>query len=471
MDSRISARVLTKALGGWRTREPAYEALADGIRLLCLDGRVAAATALPAERELATALGLSRTTVATAYRSLRETGHITSLRGSGSITQPVGRRPPGRVDASPGAIDLQQASPSAWPGLAGIIAEVAADAAALVARPGYDLTGDPDLRRAIADRYTERGLATTAEQILVTAGAQAGIDLVADTLLRRGDRAVIETPTYPHAAESLRAAGARLVGVPVSCEDGWDLDRAVQAFERSEPAMAYLMPAFQNPTGRTMTDAEQVRISVAAARAGAVVVVDDTTAELALDDAARPDLTLPSAEVRIGSLGKIVWGGLRIGWVRTDPETIRLLVAARPRRDLGTPDFEQAVAARLLRRMPEILVQRAGLLRDGRDALAAALRTRLPEWQIPDVHGGVALWVGLDAPLSGPLVLAARDEGIYLSAGGRFGIDGGHEARLRVPFTAPPADLTRAVEVLAELWPDIRARAPRVEVDMLDAVV
>lgn len=95
MDSRITARSLAAALGGWRTREPAYEALADGIRLLCLDNRIAARTALPAERELAAALGLSRTTVATAYRSLRDTGHIESLRGSGSVTLPQSGREPG----------------------------------------------------------------------------------------------------------------------------------------------------------------------------------------------------------------------------------------------------------------------------------------------------------------------------------------------------------------------------------------
>ena len=89
MDSRISARALSLALGGWRSREPAYEALADGIRLLCLDGRIAARTALPAERDLAVTLGLSRSTVATAYRSLRNSGHIASVRGSGSVTLPA----------------------------------------------------------------------------------------------------------------------------------------------------------------------------------------------------------------------------------------------------------------------------------------------------------------------------------------------------------------------------------------------
>src|SRR6478736_10182310 len=105
VDSRISARALSAALGGWRTREPAYEALADGIRLLCLDNRLAPRTVLPAERELAAALRLSRSTVTAAYRSLRDTGHIASLRGSGSVTLALQRRDPGSHATGEGAID------------------------------------------------------------------------------------------------------------------------------------------------------------------------------------------------------------------------------------------------------------------------------------------------------------------------------------------------------------------------------
>ncbi|MBZ6372886.1 MAG: PLP-dependent aminotransferase family protein, partial [Microbacterium hominis] len=319
MDSRIGARALAAALGGWRTREPAYEALADGIRLLCLDNRLAVRTLLPAERELAAVLGLSRTTVATAYRSLRDSGHIQSLRGSGSVTLPRPQREPGRVSVSGDAIDLQQASPSAWPGLAGVMSEVATDAATLVARAGYDIRGSLPLRSAIAERYTALGVPTGAEHVMVTSGAQAAIRLLAETLLRRGDRALIETPTYPHAAEALRAAGARLVGVPVTTAAGWDVDRATQAFARTTPALAYLMPRFQNPTGRTMTGREEAAFADAGRRAGTTLVIDETTGELAIDAAVGPAFTTADV-VRVGSLGKTVWGGLRVGWIRADED-------------------------------------------------------------------------------------------------------------------------------------------------------
>ncbi|MFF2632098.1 PLP-dependent aminotransferase family protein [Microbacterium sp. NPDC058021] len=476
MLSRISARALTAVLGGWRTREPAYEALADGIRLLCLDNRIAPRTALPAERELASALGLSRSTISAAYRSLRESGHIESVRGSGSITVALGRRGAGRVRAAPDALDLQQASPAAWPGLAGVMAQLIADAPTIVARAGYDVLGSRALRAAIAEDYTARGIPTDRSQIMVTTGAQSAIHLIAGVLVGRGEPVVLETPTYPHAADAFRSAGARLIGVPVTTADGWDLDRAAQVFARSMPTAAYLIPRFHNPTGRTMTPGEQEAFLVAAERAGSLLVLDETTADLSIETTtAEPAFAAAAATapdvIRLGSLGKTVWGGLRVGWIRADADIIARLVAARPARELGTPEFEQALATALFPHMPEIRAQRAAVLRQGRDALAEALARRLPEWDVPHVNGGVSLWVGLGAPLSSSLVLRARAEGLLLSTGARFSLDGGHERHLRLPFTSTPEQLVHAVDVLAQAWERARGDAPAGYVEALEAVV
>ncbi|MCP2636730.1 PLP-dependent aminotransferase family protein [Microbacterium sp. HD4P20] len=474
MDSRISARALSAALGGWRTKEPVYEALADGIRLLCLDNRLAPRTALPAERELAGALAASRSTVAAAYRSLRDSGHISSLRGSGSVTLPLGRHDLGRAAAADGTIDLQQASPPAWPGLAGVMGDVAQSASTLVARVGYDVLGRIELREAIARHYERRGIPTRPDEVLVTTGAQSAIHLVASVLLGRGDRVLVETPTYPHAVDALRRAGSRPVGVPVTTEDGWDLDRAEQAFARTLPVMAYLMPDFHNPTGRSMTPEERDLFLLAGERAGSVLVLDETTSELDIDrGAVAPGFATaePGTVVRVGSMGKTVWGGLRVGWVRAEGDLIRRLVAARPAQDLGTPEFEQAVVTRLLDDLDGILAQRSSLLRSGRDALVSALAEHLPEWRVPAVNGGVSLWIELNAPLSSAVVIDVRSRGVLLSAGPRFSVEGGHERHLRVPFTAPPEELVRAVRELAQSWRSVRAGAPATAVDRVGAVV
>lgn len=473
MDSRVSSRTLSTALGGWRSREPAYEALADGIRLLCLDNRLAPRTGLPAERDLATALGVSRATVASAYRSLRDTGHIASLRGSGSVTLPLPRRTPA-IGSANGLIDLQQASPAAWPGLAAAFAETAADVPSLAARPGYDLIGSDRLRAAVAALYSARGISTTVDQIMITAGAQSAIHLLASVVVGRGDRVVMETPTYPHAADAFRQAGARLVGVPVTTETGWDIDRLIQAFERTAPVAAYLMPDFQNPTGMSMTASDRATTLDAAQRAGTLLVLDETTADLDIDRGPRePGFLEADADlvVRIGSLGKTVWGGLRVGWIRAAAPVLRRLIAARPARDLGTPEFEQAVAARVLSQYPDVIAQRADLLRRGRDAAAAQLAERLPQWSAPRVHGGVSMWVALDAPLSAALVMQARSAGVLLSAGPRFSLDGGHERHLRVPFTADTATVVRAIHILAAAWRHVIDGAPPIDRGAIDAVV
>ncbi|WP_345750415.1 MocR-like transcription factor YczR [Microbacterium rhizophilus] len=476
VDSRLSARALDVLLGPWRTREPAYEALADAIRLLCLDNRIAPRTALPAERELAARLGLSRTTVAAAYRSLRASGHIESVRGSGSITRPLGRRDLGRVAGDEQSIDLQQASPAAWPGLAAVYAEAAMDAPSVVARAGYDVSGRRGLREAIARRYAERGLPTDPSQIMITNGAQSAISLLATLLVARGDRVLLETPTYPHAAEAFARQGARLVGVPVVGGAGWDLERAEHAILRSRPSALYLMPDFHNPTGESMSLETRVRIADLARSVGALVIVDETTAELGVDRVISPvpfaAATGGDGVVTLGSLGKTVWGGLRIGWVRADVDMIRRLTAARPATDLGTPEFEQAVAERLMPAMPEILAQRSALLRAGRDTVVGVLRREVPEWDVPEVPGGVALWMGIGAPKSSALTLAARRRGLLLSAGPRFSVGGGHERHIRVPFTAPAPVLERAAALLVDAWHDVAdMRFETGETVPLDAVV
>ena len=166
-----------------------------------------------------------------------------------------------------------------------------------------------------------------------------------------------------------------------------------------------------------------------------------------------------------------MWGGLRLGWVRADGDLIRRLVAARPAHDLGTPEFEQAIATRLLSCFEDVVAQRSSLLRAGRDTVADALRAALPSWHVPDVHGGVALWIELDAPLSSALVMQARSRGVLLTAGPRFSIEGGHDRHLRVPFTAPPEEMRRAAETLAGAWADVRAGAPSSMVVSADAVI
>ncbi len=471
----VSSRALGVLLDSWRaSSSPGYAALADRIRLLVLDGRLSVGTRLPSERDLATHLGVSRTTVAAAYAALRDAGHVTSLRGSGSVVRLPDQarvrstRPPAEGDV----LDFTKAAMPAVDGIAEAAQRAAGRLGAYLSEPGYDTVGRPVLREAIAARYRARGLETSADQIVVTLGAQHAIALLARVLVGRGDRAVVETPGYPHAFEALRAAGARLAPVSVTVEDGWDESALLQTLRRTSPPVAYLMPDFHNPTGATMPEAQRVRVLEAAADEGTIVIADETMAELVVGGprgaspagaGARP---LPMAAygpaVTIGSVGKSLWGGLRIGWIRAERPLVERLVRARSAGDLGTPVLEQLIVADLLGDMDGVLEARSRQLRHGRDRLVAGLRSAFPGWSVPSPAGGLTTWVGLGAPVSSQLVLAARRHGLLLAAGPMFGVDGAFERFLRVPYSYPDDETDRALAALAAAWDGIDGvQAPR----------
>ncbi len=311
----------------------------------------------------------------------------------------------------------------------------------------------------------------------MTVGAQQAIALIARTFLSRGDRALVELPTYPHATEALRLAGARLLPITVTPpddaphalgpdgrepaeDDGWDADAAEQAIRRASPALAYLIPDFHNPTGASMSPATRERILTAAAAHGTVVVGDETTADLDID---RPGeyLPLPTYAHRnagdppvllIGSASKSLWGGLRIGWIRAERPLIQRLIAAKPSTDLGTPMIEQLVVARMLPQAAEILEERRVQLASGRETVRRLAGEVFPEWRIPRLHGGLAAWIGIGAPVSSSLALAARNHGLLIAAGPRFGLDGAFERFLRVPITYSEDETRRAFAALERAW-------------------
>lgn len=460
----LSARALALLMVDWRGSGPAYLALADRIRLLVLDGRIPLGTRLPAERELASHLGLSRTTVSAAYAELRDTGYLESVRGSGSTA----RLPhDSSIDLdllADAPLDFSKASLPALPAVAEAAVAAADRLPSFLGDSGFDPFGLLVLRRAIADRYTQRGLPTDPEQLMITVGAQSAIHLVARTLLGRGDRAIVESPGYPHAFEALKAAGARLVPVAVTTDEGWDTAGLEQAFQRTSPTLAYLMPEFHNPTGRTMDEATRASVAELAAREGTTLVIDETMTGLGLDGQPRPaPFPVTPGVVVIGSVGKSIWGGLRIGWVRAERDLIQRMARVRFASDLGTPILDQLVVAELVPDYEQILAGRRAYLRQGRDHLAKRIRQQLPEWRMPHVEGGIVAWVNIGAPLSSQLALAARTEGLVIGAGPRFGLDGVFERFLRIPFGMPADQLDRGVDALAAAWNAVTRRGIRLD--------
>ncbi|MEU5901609.1 PLP-dependent aminotransferase family protein [Streptomyces venezuelae] len=459
VDRRLGSRQLAQLLTGTVGERPGYRALASGVRTLLLDGRVPLHTRLPAERELASALGVSRATVTAAYDVLREGGYALSRRGAGTWTElPQGQRPSSvaAFPAGDGVLDLAVAAPGAPEAeLGAALAAAGAMLAEHAPTPGYHPYGIPELRTAVAERFTRRGLPTLPDQILITTGAQHALSLTLALLGRPGDRVLVENPSYPNALDAIRGAGLRAVPVPVT-EDGWDPGLVESSLRQAAPRLAYLVPDFQNPTGALMPREQRVRVLETVRATGTWLLIDETIADIALDTP--PPAPFASLAphgageqvVTVGSLSKTHWGGLRIGWVRAGSRLITELATKRVPSDMSTPVIEQLVALHLLRGMDDVLRERLPRLRAQRDALAASLARHVPEWRWQVPPGGLSLWVDLGRPIASSLARAVLAQGVRIEGGSRFGADPGtHEHRLRIPYTLS-ADLSeQAVRRLA----------------------
>ena len=463
MTRTVSASRVAQLVAGF-DRHPAYAGLAAGLRVAIGDGRIPHDTRLPSERELTAALSVSRTTVTRAYAELREQGYAVARQGAGTFTRiPGGRARTLDRALSPRAeseatIDLNCAASSAPPGVAAAYAAAVAALPAYLSGHGYFPAGLPELQAAIARSYDARGLPTEPDQIMVTAGALAAGAVAAHTLVRPGDRVLVESPVYPNAPRAFARAGGRLVPAPVD-DAGWDIDQLTTTIGRARPRAAYFIPDFQNPTGHLMSDADRAVAARALAESGTVVVVDECLQQLRLDSTEEPrPLAAHVTEaggtaLTVGGASKAFWGGLRIGWLRAPTDWLAPLTEARLTLDLGAPVVEQLALLSMLDHADDTLAHQRDRLRGQRDTLAAALTAALPDWRFRLPQGGLALWCELPAPLAVPLAEEAERRGVLVSPGPVFAPEGGFASRVRIPFTRPEAELHQAVEALADAWP------------------
>jgi DNA-binding transcriptional MocR family regulator len=462
----VSAARLAALSAGATSTSPAYRGLSDAIRLLVADGRVPAGTRLPSERSLTAALGVSRTTVTRAYAELRDRGYLTSRQGSGSVAALPGS--PTRAtgapltpgDAAEGMIDLTCAAMSAPPGTSQAYEAAIEELPAYFDGTGYHPLGLPALREAIARRYCERGLPTTSDQVMITAGALGALALAGRTVLAPGDRVLMESPSYPNAIATMRAAGARLVALPMD-PTGWDTESVVAALRQTAPRAAVLIPDFHNPTGALMGEAQREDVGAALTRTRTVPIIDETVAELPASAELRmppPLAAFAPGAITVGSSSKVYWGGVRAGWIRAPREMMPALIETRLALDLGAPVLEQLVLRHLMGRHAEIVAHRQHHLATSRGALVAGLRDRLPQWSFTVPDGGLALWCELPEPLSTATTVAADSHGLLLAAGPRFAVESGLERFLRLPFTQAVPTLVDAVDRLGAAWDDAQSQ-------------
>ncbi|MEP6791382.1 MAG: PLP-dependent aminotransferase family protein [Ramlibacter sp.] len=291
-------------------------------------------------------------------------------------------------------------------------------------------------------------------QVLITTGSQQGLDLVAKVLIDAGSRILVETPTYLGALQAFTPMEPEVVSV-ASDEGGIAIDDLAAKAEGAR--FLYLLPNFQNPTGRTLDEARRAALSRRAAELGLPIVEDNPYGDLWFD--APPPLPLtarnPQGCLYLGSFSKVLAPGLRLGFLVAPEMLYPKLLQAKQAADLHSPGFNQRMIAEVMkdgfldRHVPTI----RALYKSQRDAMLAALKREMAgidvQWNTPD--GGMFLWARLPHGMSAiDLLPKAVDKGVAFVPGAAFYADNADPRTLRLSFvTASVEQINTGVAALA----------------------
>ena len=460
-----------------RTARPLYSHLVTLLEGAISRGDLPSGARVPPERELAQRLRISRTTVVSAYRELESRGLLRGYVGRGTFVcaapEPSGAPFAWRGKIASAALrssdstlrdTLRNSSDARLLSLAAgepaidcfptaafqqaIDRALKRDARAVW---GHGPTeGQPVLREAIADRF-----GVPAESVLVLAGAQQGLDLLARCLVDPGDAVILDRPGYLGAIQSFRAAGAKLIG--------WDVFRAdVDELEdlilRYRPKLIFTNPTFQNPTGVTLPIRTRREILKLAERYRVPIVEDGTYRELFFADAPPPSLRELDGQnlvIHLNTFSKVMAPGLRLGWLSAAPSIVDQIALIKQRLDPYTQNLAQLAMARLIREgsfdahlktLRSEHARRCG-------AVVASIQRHVPPMSLRfnRPSGGLYLWCrllpGLDARALLDRALAA---GVAFVPGHAFYPDAAGDSEIRICFSSVlPSAIDDAVKRLA----------------------
>lgn len=486
------------------SRVPLARQIRSHFERLIRQGVLAADVKLPASRDLARRLGVNRATVTAAYEELVSEGLARAHVGQGTFAaalQPKSEIPQDNVLSGldwsglfskssqlalmearrrelgpltrpgPGLISFAGGMPDS--GLFPIEAfrqvlnrVIRAEGQQLLQY--YPVGGYPPLRQFVARYLLRFGVEARPEEILIVNGSQQGLDLIARVLLDPGDFVAIEEPSYPRAIQVFRAFGVQLLPIPQG-EDGLRLDVLERVLGRHAPKLLYCQPSAHNPTGYTMSPGARHGLLGLAARHRVPVVEDGFDGSLYFE--ARPPgplkaLDAGGAVIYIGTFSKILFPGLRLGWLVAPPPLLERLEVAKQLCDIHTSPLIQAAVFQFCqrRRLERHLARCVAEYGRRRALLLSSLESRMPKgvtWTVP--HAGFSLLVtlpeGVDA---GALLPRALEHRVAFTPGSVFFVDGGGERTLRLSFSSTPANrIDEGVKRLAEVVRQAMSRPVR----------
>lgn len=479
---------------------PLYIQLRDQLRSLVHAGDLRPGDRIPASRELATMLGVHRTTVANAYAELESEGLIQGHVGRGTyikgnsnglkLTPP----PPPVLNGGAGIRwELLFADERGEEALSRLTASAPENSLSFVmARPAEEYfpvdelqtcvnavlrreatdvlnlgpsDGYGPLKEALLELLPNDGIPAKDENLLVTDGCQQSLDIISKAFVRPGDSVILENPTYPGVMAIFHGARARCLGVPVLTrpEPGATLGTDLEALEATLAAnrvkLIVLTPAFQNPTGISMPLASRRKVLELAGKHQVPVVEDHIYARLHAREERVPSLKqLDRANIviHIDSFSKVAFPGLRVGWIVAPATAIERLRTVKQATDLHTDQLAQATLAEFLRRglFTKHVAKMRKVYASRLVAADEALRKHMPEgtrWTRPD--GGMCLWVelppGFDAS---ELLIHAKERGVLFAPGRYFYVQNPLPNTLRLGYAGlDEKQIARGIATLADI--------------------
>lgn len=447
MAKRITASMLSRQLSGWDADEGAlHSLLACAIRKVIRSGAIAPKSTLPSQRELAQVLAVSRTTVGHAYQELADEGWIVTRHGSGTRVRATKLRsgplseddrlgtytaPTGPLDLSSGVLQTSplfgNALRSRW----------VQDLRRLSFNDRFMPWGIDELREAVAQYYTDLETLTEPAQILATNGSHHALTLVTACMLEPGDTVLVEDPTYRGALDVFSRRGVKVIGV--DCDDNGPIPgELATAIREHSPRLIYAIPAAHNVTGVTWSPRRRRQIAEIIIQTGVPLLDDGSTADLSAGDhpGHMASLLPDNLTITVGSLTKLFWSGLRVGWIRGPEPLLKAALNARVTSDLAGSIPSQLLTATCLPTAPEARTLRRSELIPASRTAETLLSEWLPSWTFSPYHGGACLWVdtGIDTVA---LASRLRRENILIVPGSEFSPIDRWRTHIRVPLGNP----------------------------------
>lgn len=472
-------------------RQPAGRQIVAQIQGLIQEGHLSPGECLPSTRRLGDQLGLHRSTVAGAYQELwalgwleLRPGALPRVRRRGALMTPTAPAT-GQFPWAERMV-VPQPEPTPLPGAKAAesllsfnslgmdprlmpVEPLARSLKAVLRREGARLLdyGDPQglaaFRACLSHRMAQHGITAAPEEILVTHGAQQALDLVLAGLARPGDAILVESPTYNQMLRLLALRQVRPIAIPTG-PAGMDL-RALEALIQTErPALLYTMPSFQNPTGRSLTQTQREGLLALCERYGLPILEDGFEEEMTYFG--RPVLPLKSMDrsglvLYSGTFSKVLFPGLRLGWLVGSRACVETLATVRRAVDLGTPPLLQAALEDFIRKghFDQHLARLHRAFRRRMTACLAALRRELDpgqvHWEPP--LGGYLVWLRVEGlPATLDLEEALLAHGVQVRSGNRFFIES-PEGAPYLRLSISNLDETEIVRGIARLGAGLRA--------------